>query len=380
MKTAALKSGFTQLLLVLLVLVIPLSAAIVYFSVSRQQNKSVNALTPKVSPSVPNAPPEVACSGQWQTVKDLGTSSPEAMAAFGGRLILVDEAPPSQSPVIQRLVARELIPNSTNNFSDTGWYDVGFNNTQGSMVLIPGNDKVDIYLYGNVAQSQNQPSPRTVYAGAWLAPKTWGKFVPLGPSLSLGRTGPQSVKLGDKIYRFYNTYATITNTPTAYLQVCVPGNPVACSFYPSEVKAGDWISVRGEGELKGVITIQGAYLNQAVKIGYLEGSNVISTPKIPVDTKPGLYAVRVTPVSGQAVTCKTPTGGDLSVKTIAVTYNRCDFNRDGIVNQKDVDLAAKYFGKVPTDSTIALFDVNGDSKINSVDLMLIASKNSKYCF
>lgn len=59
-------------------------------------------------------------------------------------------------------------------------------------------------------------------------------------------------------------------------------------------------------------------------------------------------------------------------------FNRCDLNKDGVINDADRKLISdNYFTKDP--AIIALYDINGDKRITSGDLLAIATKSSKYC-
>lgn len=60
-----------------------------------------------------------------------------------------------------------------------------------------------------------------------------------------------------------------------------------------------------------------------------------------------------------------------------LTYNRCDFNRDGKVDSEDVNLAAAGYGPVTSHNLV--YDVNGDKNVNSIDLGIISAISPKYC-
>lgn len=62
----------------------------------------------------------------------------------------------------------------------------------------------------------------------------------------------------------------------------------------------------------------------------------------------------------------------------APAVNRCDINNDGVVDEKDLEVATFGFGKVTTETGNSSYDLDGDGWINSADLDAI-SANSAIC-
>lgn len=70
------------------------------------------------------------------------------------------------------------------------------------------------------------------------------------------------------------------------------------------------------------------------------------------------------------------------IGTPTPVYNRCDFNTDGVVDDKDQkEMGSNYFTKDPV--LIAKYDINGDKKLNSGDQAVLAGyikqKTSRFC-
>jgi len=72
-----------------------------------------------------------------------------------------------------------------------------------------------LYIYGNVGSNNN----RTVFKGNYLGVKRWGNWINTGAK-NLGRTGPYTTRLNNKIYRFTNIFQSGSATPKAVLQKC----------------------------------------------------------------------------------------------------------------------------------------------------------------
>ena len=207
---------------------------------------ATSSATPTPTPKpvlIPEAPPDIACNGAWQDIKDLGSYAHNAMVSYNGRLILTTVEPNNEAYRYgQKVIAREINPRTNR---DTGWYKVGFENSQNSHVLIEQNGQLTLYIYGNVAPGNN----RTVFKGVYLGEKRWGNWVNTG-ALSLGRTGPYTAFFDGQLYRFWANYG-----PQAVLQRCssrpvsspspqVSCAPLAAFIDPNPVFAGRQVVVK----------------------------------------------------------------------------------------------------------------------------------------
>src|SRR3990167_9145148 len=174
---------------------------------------ATSSATPTPTPKpvlIPEAPPDIACNGAWQDIKDLGSYAHNAMVSYNGRLILTTVEPNNEAYRYgQKVIAREINPRTNR---DTGWYEVGFKNSQNSHVLIEQNGQLTLYVYGNVAPGSN--NNRTVFKGVYLGERRWGNWVNTG-ALNLGRTGPYTAIFDGQLYRFWANYG-----PKAVLQRC----------------------------------------------------------------------------------------------------------------------------------------------------------------
>lgn len=171
------------------------------------------SIIPSPSPiAIPEAPPEITCNGNWDNIKELGNYANNAISSYNNRLILTTVTPSYEAtPGGQKVVAREINPET--NF-DTNWYQTGFSNSQNSHVLIVQKYPT-LYIYGNVGSNNN----RTVFKGNYLGVKRWGNWINTGAK-NLGRTGPYTTRLNNKIYRFTNIFQSGSATPKAVLQKC----------------------------------------------------------------------------------------------------------------------------------------------------------------
>ena len=215
-------------------------------STSSPPPTATSSATPTPTPKpvlIPEAPPDIACNGAWQDIKDLGSYAHNAMVSYNGRLILTTVEPNNEAYRYgQKVIAREINPRTNR---DTGWYKVGFENSQNSHVLIEQNGQLTLYIYGNVAPGNN----RTVFKGVYLGEKRWGNWVNTG-ALSLGRTGPYTAFFDGQLYRFWANYG-----PQAVLQRCssrpvsspspqVSCAPLAAFIDPNPVFAGRQVVVK----------------------------------------------------------------------------------------------------------------------------------------
>src|SRR3989344_4052237 len=207
---------------------------------------ATSSATPTPTPKpvlIPEAPPDIACNGAWQDIKDLGSYAHNAMVSYNGRLILTTVEPNNEAYRYgQKVIAREINPRTNR---DTGWYKVGFENSQNSHVLIEQNGQLTLYIYGNAQPGNN----RTVFKGVYLGEKRWGNWVNTG-ALSLGRTGPYTAFFDGQLYRFWANYG-----PQAVLQRCssrpvsspspqVSCAPLAAFIDPNPVFAGRQVVVK----------------------------------------------------------------------------------------------------------------------------------------
>lgn len=333
----------------------------------------------------PDAPVNAVCSGSWRTIKDLGKYSPEAVVGVGGKLVFVDASPQPSSTEIPHLVAREISINDSNGNTaeDTDWYSVDFLDTQPSMVLIPTPGAVapaDIYLYGEVS------GQRKVYQGSWSGEKNWTGFKVVSDANeiggSLGRTGPDSVMVGNRAYRFltaYEGYEWNTISPNSYLQICDQTiSRTACWFYPKNAIAGKTLTLFGEytGSQPVYIVPLNGGTSGGVNIGNInsrDGNRDYHTWPIPTTVAAGSYNVRigVPGVNAPQTTCLHASGDRVLNVSSAAKPNRCDFNSDGKVDRGDQELLGKdYFTKDP--GKIKVYDLNGDKRINSGDQAALA--------
>ena len=185
----------------------------------------------KVVIDVPDAPFDIECKANWVKVKDLGSVPRNAIASFNNRLVLTTVLPNKDYYLYgEKVIAREINPSSG---TDTGWYEIGFNNSQDSMVLINQEGKLNLYLYGNVAPDGKK---RTVFMGTYLSEKKWGSFIDTN-NANMKRTGPNTAALNGTTYRFNSVYQG--NTPSAFLEKCSTSESPPPSASPSASPSGN---------------------------------------------------------------------------------------------------------------------------------------------
>lgn len=93
-------------------------------------------------------------------------------------------------------------------------------------------------------------------------------------------------------------------------------------------------------------------------------------------------AVMVIPLSAGLVlvTQLNRSGRQVNAQVLATpAANKCDLNRDGIVDSKDVEIAKEGFGKVTAEKNNQRADVIGQGWINSAVLGAISSNDPTYC-
>lgn len=73
-----------------------------------------------------------------------------------------------------------------------------------------------------------------------------------------------------------------------------------------------------------------------------------------------LVAYGVAPVSNE------------SIFTVARIFNRCDFNKDSVINTADQKLLANGWGAVSAEKGNSVYDLNGDKYVNSLDQGILA--------
>lgn len=146
-----------------------------------------------------------------------------------------------------------------------------------------------------------------------------------------------------------------------------------------EVWEGSKVDITSSGGLSGAINIQNKDTMAIYQVGTLVANQVsqANLANVPSGTykgfRVGLYAkgCRYWP---------DPSGyydGTIKIKNVS-SYNRCDFNHDGLVNSVDTGIASAYFGKAATNSN-RIYDINLDGSIAITDLSLIAGNNPTYC-
>ena|SRR3989344_479272 len=90
-------------------------------------------------------------------------------------------------------------------------------------------------------------------------------------------------------------------------------------------------------------------------------------------------AILVIPLSAGVVLMTQFSRPTRSINAQTPTVNKCDFAADGVVDQKDIALAAKGFGRVVENAGNSVFDLNNDNWVNSHDIDIITYKNPQFC-
>lgn len=89
-------------------------------------------------------------------------------------------------------------------------------------------------------------------------------------------------------------------------------------------------------------------------------------------------ALLILPLTAGVVLLTQVSRDDRQIGAAAPEANRCDLDRNGVVDEEDLNIAAGGFGRVSETSGNAHFDFDSDGWINSADLDAI-SQNSAVC-